>query len=235
MILKDVSTILTDGETVYQKMLRALHNDYVHNLIAVYQLATNDDKENGRSWYPKMMQWCNDLAKDYDTTLSRVAGLLAALSPLKNPTRNQKITIESFANGRATGQMGVHLQRAQSVYDGHNPSNALLNANGHKPKTWHFYHAIVNPDNNFSFTLDIWMIRAMFGNASLEYKHYGYATTDAKYGILLAAAIEASDILGINPNDLQAITWVTFSRLHEQKQHDRVNDFTIDINGNNID
>ena len=58
------------------------------NILAVWQLATLTEQQDGAAWYPAALRISRKLAERYSVTLEQAAGVIAALSPRNRWERN---------------------------------------------------------------------------------------------------------------------------------------------------
>lgn len=76
------------------------HN--VENIYAVWQLATAEERVAGRQWYPTAKAIAVELASRYGIPANQAVGVLAALSPRNQWSRNvqdAEAVISAFVNG----------------------------------------------------------------------------------------------------------------------------------------
>jgi len=188
------------------------------NIKSIYDLATIKEREDGRLWYPQALRIARGLAARYYVSLECSAGVLAALSPRNKWARNCtdceamlslfKADPESAAAYKAC-TFGANKKKALRILT-ENPiksERVLEILSG--PKLKEFYSCIMGiPEiciDGHAFSL--WD---------------GGRITLAKIpsiGIKLRREIKndyasvATD-LNIRGSELQAITWVTWRRIH---------------------
>jgi len=188
------------------------------NIKAVYDLSTIKEREDGRLWYPQALKIARGLAARYRVSLECSAGVLAALSPRNKWTRNCtdceamislfKADPESAADYKAC-TFGANKKKALRILT-ENPiksERVLEILSG--PKLKEFYSCIMGlPEiciDGHAFSL--WD---------------GGRITLAKIpsiGVKLRREIKkdyesvATD-LNIPGSELQAVTWVTWRRIH---------------------
>tara|TARA_A200000159_G_scaffold119201_1_gene113129 strand:- start:376 stop:1023 length:648 start_codon:yes stop_codon:yes gene_type:complete len=62
------------------------HN--AREIVARFTLATTQEVQAGRDWYPNALRICHSISKRYDVPASTVAGVISAISPQNEWSRN---------------------------------------------------------------------------------------------------------------------------------------------------
>jgi hypothetical protein len=185
----------------------------VNNIIRYYHLANEIEHELGYRWYADAHHWCIDTAVEFQTTVDKVAGIIAALSPgctweqNKIDTRSAIRYFKSETQTLSVSTYGQFVKKAQAIWDGHNIPTVL---NG--PKITAFYHNILNP------YCDKWVCvdRHAFKIARHIKKAGPVALTAKQVRDTQHAYKEAAGKLSLRPCVLQAITWITYKRIHNR-------------------
>ena len=192
----------------------------VDNIKAVYQLATLTEQQDGISWYPNADQIAISLADRHEISEAQAIGVIAALSPRNRWERNVEdadrliaayiaggpeqamlTKVCTFTNNKAKAVKILGLSRAAGL-------DAVLDILS-GPKLREFASCIAGlPDvciDGHAFC--IWAANRT-----------GLAEVPA-IGVKLRREIKAdyvaaADELGITPSACQAITWVTWRRIH---------------------
>jgi len=193
----------------------------IDNIKAIYQLATLTEKQDGITWYPNAYQIALDLAERHGVTTAQAIGVIAALSPRNRWERNVQDADSLIAAFRAGGAEQAMLtkvctfnsNKAKAVkilslaagYQGMTEALEILSG----PKLREFASCIAGrPDvciDGHAFC--IWAANRT-----------GLKDVPA-IGVKLRREIKAdyqaaADELGITPSACQAITWVTWRRIH---------------------
>ena len=188
------------------------------NIIAIYKLATPNEIAEGIYWYLNANKDCQEIADKFNIPKHIVCGSLSALSPNNKYERNVQNAhdlIEAFMNGQDMDSVKVSTyhtmkQKAWSILQ-QMPSyeETLTILNGQKIKS--FFRNIMGDESEI--TID--------GHARNIYYNdrQGLTTPNTHVGKLEYAKIQkayqrASKKLGIKAYELQAITWVTWKRIH---------------------
>ena len=193
----------------------------IDNIKAIYQLSTLTEKQDGINWYPNANQIARSLADRHGVTVSQAIGVITALSPRNRWERNVEDADRLIAAYQAGGAEQAMLTKVCTF--GSNKAKAVkilgLPAGSHYlgevwdilsgPKLREFSSCIAGlPDvciDGHAFC--IWAANRT-----------GLADVPA-IGVKLRREIKAdyktaADELGITPSACQAITWVTWRRIH---------------------
>jgi hypothetical protein len=192
--------------------------DFVTNILTCYGMATPQEKLDGLQWYNRARRDCRKVAKSKNLSLMKVVGVVAASSPNlgwpKNvPTAEQIIDAHSakIDHENIDGCMAYKANRLKGykVLDGVNRYAAILKTlNG--PKISAFFDNIMGGD---SVTVDGHARNIAYGER-VGLKSNAANIGKAEYLNIAMSYRRAAGILGIKACDLQAITWVTWRRIH---------------------
>tara|TARA_Y100000004_G_scaffold149241_1_gene171094 strand:+ start:1896 stop:2501 length:606 start_codon:yes stop_codon:yes gene_type:complete len=192
----------------------------VDNIKAIYQLATLTEQQDGITWYPKANQIAISLADRHEISEAQAIGVIAALSPRNRWERNVQDAEAIIAAYNAGGPEQAMLTKVCTFTSNKAKAIAILElslsctfagvlAILSGPKLREFASCIAGqPDvciDGHAFC--IWAANRT-----------GLKDVPA-IGVKLrreikADYITAADELGITPSACQAITWVTWRRLH---------------------
>lgn len=166
------------------------------NVLEVWGMATDSQMTSGHEWYP--------LARNLAFVVGRGdirmgAGIIAALSPQKSWTINQRIAWRTMS-GVVSGQVGDAVRKAERIMRGEDPDFVLPSGK----KTWNFFHNIVDPDDDKYVTID----RHAYRVASFEWDNRSAVIKDKTYKAMVLAYQEAARILRVSPSTVQAVTWL---------------------------
>ena len=191
----------------------------IDNIKSVYQLATLTERQDGIAWYPNARQIARDLADRYGIHPAEAAGVIAALSPRNRWERNVEDADRLIAAFKAGGAEQAMLTKVCTFGANKTKSVRILTAGVltdadvlailSGPKLQEFYSCIqgINDVCIDGHAFCIWAANRT-----------GLADVPA-IGVKLRREIKAdyqsaADELGITPSACQAITWVTWRRIH---------------------
>ena len=191
----------------------------IDNIKAIYQLATLTEKQDGITWYPVALDIARTIADEHDLTTAQAIGVIAALSPRNKWERNVQDAISLIAAYQAGGAeqamltkvctFGANKAKAVKILQLVAPTMDQVLAVLSGPKLREFASCIAGlPDvciDGHAFC--IWAANRT-----------GLKDVPA-IGVKLRREIKAdyqtaADELGITPSACQAITWVTWRRIH---------------------
>ena len=194
----------------------------VENILAVYKMATPEEKRDGIVWYVEAFADCKRIALDTKVPVHIVVGVVAALSPNNKWDRNinnAKDLIEGYLNGEHIESIKVSTyhamkNKAWSILDRMPDEDGVsLILNGQKITS--FYRNIMGHD---TCTVD--------GHAKNIYYGVRHGLTDDKSNVgkreyfeISQAYVDAGKKVRVNGRSLkafeiQAITWVVWRRIH---------------------
>ena len=190
------------------------------HVIAVYNLASLSEIQAGQNWYAFANTFADELATKYDVPRLKVHGVIAALSPRNRWERNM-IDAESMVKVYAAGgdyddllELKVctftpNKIKAARILTLKCVSDTEIKAILSGPKMIEFYHCIQELDDLCidGHAYSIWVgDRVTLANVPSIGKKLRQ-TIKADYH-------EAAKVLGLPPYIVQAITWVTWKRIH---------------------
>ena len=197
----------------------------VENILAIYKMATPEEKRDGIVWYANALSECNRIALDLDIPLHIVTGVCAALSPNNKWDRNiinARDLCEAFINGDDIDSVKVSTYHAMKrkawvileAMPNHDGVISILNGQ----KIVSFYRNIMGDD---TCTIDGHARNIAYG------ERVGLTDDKTNIGIkeyrdLQALYVQACKRTRVNGRalkafELQAITWVTWRRIHNIK------------------
>lgn len=183
----------------------------------VLRQCTVQEYRRGKAWYPKANKWCQLVAVRYGLRPGQVAGILAAMSPQKGWHHNIIGARELIAsNGRRSNQMEANANKARAILSGRQAGEVLASGKGHKVRA--FFACIENPKDTRAVCLDRHAFAIAAGRvlpaATLAKLFRGQKWQNAA----TKAYQMVADEYGLLPNELQAITWLTWRRLKNQQE-----------------
>lgn len=197
----------------------------VDNILAIYKMATPEEKRDGIVWYVDAYRDCNRIAIDLDVPVHIVTGVVAALSPNNKWERNvtnARDLITAYMNGDDIDSVKVSTyhsmkRKAWSILDAmpdHDEVIAILNGQ----KIVSFYRNIMGDD---TCTIDGHARNIAYG------ERVGLTDDKTNIGIkeyrslqdeyVMAAKRTRVNGRALKAFELQAITWVTWRRIHDIK------------------
>lgn len=197
-------------------------NANVQNILSVYYGATVQERVDGLSWYRAAHTIAVKLSERYHVTIGVAAGVIAALSPRNNWTRNVTDAENMIAAAYhklpyasvKVCTFGRNKQKSIDILEGV-PVRDVLTGN----KTLAFWQNICDPDSlDGTVCVDghaysIWSgVRTVLAKTpNLTGKLY--ATIAADY-VTASLHINAYTDEYVLPCDVQAITWCSFRATH---------------------
>lgn len=180
----------------------------VNRIIKIYNDDTFDFNED---WYNGASILANDLSIKYNVDYLKVCGIIAALSPLKSWTENKKIAILFLRSGKAN-HTRLLTAKAQSILDNTEVKEVaeilrILNGN----KIQNFFLNIAFPNGMHAVTIDRHALSICLARSIKDDESRGMTTI--QYNFFAACYIEASEIIGIRPSQVQSVTWEKWREL----------------------
>lgn len=192
------------------------------NIIAVYNLASVSDIQQGQSWYARALEFAGRLSAVYDTEVTTIVGVIAALSPRNRWERNMQDAesmVKAYANG-GTFEDLMQLKvctfssgksKAAAILSDEVSDRAELLAILKGPKLQEFFNCILGDVDDVCIdghAYSIWIgDRITLANVPSIGKKLRQS--------IKADYQTAAQSLGVKPHIVQAITWVTWKRLHD--------------------
>lgn len=167
---------------------------YAENILAVYRRAIADDIREGMEWYA----YAHGIAQEAND-VSTGAGILSALSPRMPWYRNVILARQAFVKPLTGGALGNSIAAANRIQAGENPLDVLGGL-----KTRAFYGNILDPADSEIVTVDTHAIKIAGINRDSVGKRL--------YSDIADGYREAAMQFNILPQQIQAITWITWRR-----------------------
>ena len=203
----------------------------VKNIIGVYYLSKESDRQEGISWYADAHKYCKAIARKYKTPFKDVVGVCSAISP-NNKWGKNKTDTENFVLAYKSGiplnevkvsSYPLNKEKAKSMLEGEKVSkqdirDILFGKSGYKTRA--FFDCIhdckTNKDtvvvDGHAFNIYMGERNALNGSK--------VNVTPKKYLNISQAYIKACDEINKRegtsylPYQIQAITWVAWRRIH---------------------
>ena len=190
---------------------------FVANILKVYAQATPDEKEQGLVWYQTAKDQAQAIADDCEIPLRIVVGVIAALSPTndwKQNVKDARLFCETFVSGGY--REDVKASTYKKMWD--KAWSILVQA----PDDCQGVATILNGPKITDF---FWCIMG-FDTCVIDGHAWGIAHADRRVmqevpSIGKKARIELQDAYvvagfasGVTAYQMQAVTWVTWKRIH---------------------
>ncbi len=191
----------------------------INNIKAIYQLATLTEQQDGIAWYPQARSIARAIADRYGIHPAEAAGVIASLSPRNRWERNVQDAESLIAAYVAGGSdqalltkvctFGANKARAVRILSAGVLTDADVLAILSGPKLQEFYSCIQGISD---VCID--------GHAFCIWAANRTGLKDVPaIGVKLRREIKAdyrvaAEELGISPSACQAVTWVTWRRIH---------------------
>jgi hypothetical protein len=178
---------------------------YVNNIVEAFLDATPEQREFGRQWYP-VAHTLALIVGDGDAR--KGAGIIAALSPNKRWSTNQQLAVDA-GTGDVHGHTGAMLSKVRAILGGTDPEEVLPTG----MKTWHFFRAILDPDDPTTVVVDRHAHDVAVGERYDDKRDRGLSSKK-RYALIMLAYILATrhiaaiiDDVDLTPNVTQATVW----------------------------
>ena len=191
----------------------------VDNIKAVYQLATLTEQQDGITWYPAAKAIAVKLAERYSIPASQAVGVIAALSPRNRWERNVQDADSLIAAFQAGGAEQARLTKVCTF--GANKAKAIKILESGAETLPTVLDILSGPKlREFASCIAGQPDVCIDGHAFCIWAANRTGLKDVPaIGVKLRREIKtdyvtAADELGITPSACQAITWVTWRRIH---------------------
>lgn len=202
----------------------------VNAIVRFYEQASVSELQDGMNWYKEANVYARELAARFNITLPQSAGILAAFSPQASWIDNKRYAVSFLLNNYFTLRTQVQCDKARNILtlDSEDKIYHALATGDAAYKTKSFYLNILNPDLVTSCTIDRHAIAICLQRPNNVYAlDASYSKlTKAQYLFFVDCYTLAAHKLGILPQQLQAITWVTYRRIRSLKADDNAGEWT---------
>lgn len=178
----------------------------------MFHAATEDEMSRGINWYADAHLICTDLADSSGIkhlTPLHVAGIMAALSPMRSWKENIEKTRQVVETGTTTG-LGHTVVTANLIWHGIDP-HVVIERTGENLKVMSFFDNIAYPESSQAVTIDRHMWTLLFADpkivqkADLYFKPHEYM-----WAVDIFRKVAAEH--GYLPHQVQAVTWLAWRR-----------------------
>lgn len=164
-------------------------------IVSVYRQASGAIRAQGRRWYPDAERFARTVARDTGMTRATVCGIIAALSPRLQWSKNREYAAR-HASGYDVPGLTLSRERAGAIREGATPLSVLGG-----PKTRAFYRNMMGDTRPVA--VDCHAACAANWTADKD-----TAPTDKQYRTIADAYRIAARECGETPRSMQAIVWI---------------------------
>jgi hypothetical protein len=184
-------------------------------LLSTFHTANSLELTDGKSWYSRARDIAETLGSRYGIETFQACGIIAALSPGRYWEKNIEDS-ETLISAYQAGARGSDLPLV-GTYGRQNVVKSVAILNGSQPldvlggnKVRNFYSNILNPANESPVTIDRHAKCCAYGVRNAD----NSVVSESEYEFLAEHYRQAASTLDLVPCQFQAITWVTWRRLH---------------------
>jgi hypothetical protein len=176
-----------------------------------YQLATPEQREHGREWYPKATRQCQEIANATDYSLRVVCGVVAALSPNSRWEQNLDDAERLLYAVRDASSPADYEEFTVTTYHANKLKAWCIAELGdisylRGPKVVAFYYNLLGDSGKV--TLDSHAFNAFMGARVVGSKRK--KITKREHAIAINAFERVAHHYGEKPSALQAIIWLVW-------------------------
>lgn len=184
---------------VFKGQLLSL-NKVVNNILEVYNRA---GEAFANDWYKEANEYASYLAAMHDVPVSKVCGIIAALSPVKKWHENKLCASTFLATGDAK-HIKCFSQKAKDILESDGEVTTIAEIlNGRKITA--FFLNILNPNCSNAITIDRHALSIIVGYSVTDKQYRGI--TGTQYEFFVLAYHLAAKKAGISPILMQSTTW----------------------------
>jgi len=199
------------------------------NILSVYVRASETDRAEGLHWYSHAHGIAQVMADKHGVSLVQSIGVIAALSPSLNwglnvLQANEIIQLyQSGKRGEDIPTLGTYGRRniikVLRILAGEHPLDVL---GGNKVRS--FYANLLYPRSSVCVTIDRHAKGLAIGSISPRGATAvkDSIVTNPEYAYYSKHYVKLAELLGLIPNQLQAICWVTWRRLQGDVSEEKV-------------
>ncbi len=188
----------------------------VNNILRYHELATETEVTGGLTWYTEAHDLCVDLSERTGYPVLNIAGVVAALSPQTSWELNKVYVVRFLADKLdARANTTANKKKALACLSAGNTGDVKRILNGNKTKA--FFFNIAFPEVHGIATVDRHAVAICLQRPEKVKALPPVQLTDNQYNFFEDCYNSASEKLGVNSLELQAITWVTYRRLRGLK------------------
>lgn len=178
-------------------------------ILEIYSLATVAELDEGLNWYADANAFAQTLDPENP---ARAAGVIAALSPMKDWKNNIVLAVRAYEQGFASGALYSNTAKADAILSGADPLDVL---GGNKVRN--FYKSIADPENADAVCIDRHAFDIAVGRITNDKSRNALSRKGVYDGFgdayRRAARIIGKDGYAVVPSQVQAVTWGVWRRL----------------------
>jgi len=202
------------------KQLTKRKNKFSKNIHHVLGLANSTDFVEGEKWYRDARLYSFELSKKYGVSFRKVCAILAALSPRNRWQRNKEdaeTLIQECLGLIPYGKYatyGAMVDKARRIFASKVDSiqTMLTILNGQKISA---FFLNIYDSNSQCVTVDSWIQLISLGEYLAVDKRPSLTKTD--YKLIEETIKELASTKKVAPPVMQAVLWISFKRMTEQK------------------
>jgi hypothetical protein len=188
----------------------------MYNIEKYYLKAIPIEIESGKNWYSNSKDKICKIADKYNIRHEIAIAVCSALSPRciwESNIKDMESLLSWYSDKKKKNYPKVttynsNKMKAISILENEN-TNVFNTA-----KTFNFFQNLLNPDNPDYVTIDGHGINIYYGKTGMvKNKHF----TDKYYYRIAKAYKKVAKKYNLLPNQLQAIVWLSFKRIHNIK------------------
>lgn len=194
-------------------------------ILKLYNTCEQEAYEVGNVWYFHAKHICNYMANKFNVPVSKVCGVVAALSPATNWVQNiadAHNLLYAWVNnldpmGVVVTTYGNNKVKAVEILGmkGHDPENIatkLLGSSKVVNKTSSFFWNILKPEDFDHVTIDRHAFRVALNSRSAD----SIPMTEKRYrNVSEAYRIVAKQVGGVTPSQVQAVCWLEYRNRYD--------------------
>jgi hypothetical protein len=181
----------------------------VNNILKIWNLADKSDKYD---WYRSANRFAGFLfSLDEGINLNQAAGIIAALSPVKQWKQNKKCAIELILSGDC-GHMKQFKNKALAILHSSGSEEDILKIL-HGQKIQNFYLNIRYPKLAIALTIDRHALSVCLGRWIDQTEYSGL--TGKQYQFFAECYRIAALKLNVSPLLVQSVTWLVWRRIKQ--------------------
>jgi len=208
-------------------------DDYTKNIIRMFQKANKFEIAEGCQWYAHARQLCLEVANMRGLPLSKVVGVVAALSPRLSWSHNLEAADKLIDTWLSNQKI-----KSNPMYGVVGFSNVLLDYKGWGfPRNKEKAIAVLDCEssdpeviavivrgkaalkvNSFFWSIlgshDYVTVDGHAAGIAFGTRVVGVSLTATQYRVIAEAYLQVAEQLHLLPHQLQAITWLTYRRLY---------------------
>ncbi len=190
---------------------------------ALYDRATPEQRQAGAAWYPDAHKEAERLANEYGVTPQQAAGVIAALSPLREWSENKAdaerlltAVLHGTADPAIAKLLQANVEKAMAIAKGADPRDVLWSGEGGY-KVRSFYSNLNDPAGREA-TIDTHMLRVLLADQSIASHGYGaIAGNKGRYDAFRQAIFDVADKAHALPSAVQAVVWLVQKAEHPNR------------------